>query len=176
MPPPVALDHLGSAVARARARRRAGAAAEPRWLALDALHLTLAFFGQVPDARVAGLTAALGAVPEPPTVHLRLSGAGTFPERGAPRVLWVGVDGDLAELAELARGIAAAAAGVGVVAANEGRPYRPHLTLARWPAAARADRRLATALGGYAGPHFAVAGWVLMRSHPQSRYETIARW
>jgi 2'-5' RNA ligase len=140
------------------------------------LHVTLAFFGNVPDGQVPALVGALGAVPPPPAIQLRLSGAGTFPARGAPRALWVGVDGDVGELATLAREVAAAAETVGVVAANEGRAYRPHLTVGRWPASARADRRLALSVAGYAGPHFSVDGWVLMRSHPQSRYETVARW
>lgn len=172
-PPAAALDHLGSALARLRGRP-----GEPRWSPRPAQHVTLAFFGDVPDSRVAALTEALGRVPGGPSVHLRLSGAGTFPGRGAPRVLWVGADGDLDALAALAAGAADAGASVGVASRNEGRPYRPHLTVGRWAAAGPADRRLAAALAGYAGPHFAVDEWELVRSHPgpSPRYETLARW
>ena len=173
VPPAPVLDHLGSALVRLRGRP-----GEPRWSARPAQHVTLAFFGDVPAARVGPLTAALEAVTGSPSVHLRLSGAGTFPERGAPRVLWVGLDGDLAGLAALAGGVAVAGASARVEPRNDGRPYRPHLTVGRWPAAGPADRRLAAALAGYAGPHFAVEEWELVRSHPGPavRYETLARW
>jgi len=172
-PPAAVLDHLGSALGRLRGRP-----GEPRWSPRPAQHLTLAFFGDVPDPRAAPLTEALRLVPGGPSVHLRLSGAGTFPGHGPPRVLWVGVDGDLDALAALAGRAATAGASAGVEPRNEGRPYRPHLTVGRWPAAGPADRRLAGLLDGYAGPHFVVDEWELVRSHPgpSPRYETLARW
>lgn len=177
VPPAPALDHLGSVLARLRARPGDGM---PVWTDRAGLHVTVAFFGEVPDGRVPALVAALAAAPTPPPVRLRLDGAGTFPERGAPRVLWVGVDGDVDQLAELARSAAAAGAGAGAPARNAGRAYRPHLTVGRWPAAAPAGRGPARALAGYAGPHFAVPDWRLVRSVPGaaggSRYEPVADW
>jgi 2'-5' RNA ligase len=60
----------------------------------------------------------------------------------------------------------------------ERRAYRPHVTVGRWPHSAGGDRRIAAALGNYAGPHFTAGEVVLMRSHHGSapRYETIAAW
>jgi len=170
VPPADALDHLGGALRRLRDRPGA-----PRWAGRELQHLTLAFYGEVPQATVPRLVDALGAVVGP-AVHLRLAGAGTFPERGDPRVLWVGVDGDVETLAGLARNAAAAGRSAGVDV--DRRPYRPHLTVGRWPAAAAADRRIATALQAYAGPYFAAAEVVLMRSlHGAAhRYETVACW
>lgn len=174
VPPGPALGHLGGALARLRERPGA-----PRWVGPEAPHVTLAFFGEVPESRVPPLTAALGALLSAAgtlPVHLRLSGAGTFPERGAPRVLWVGVDGDLELLAGLAGAAADAARSSGVPV--DRRPYRPHLTVGRWPAAAPADRALVAALHRYTGPHFTAGEVVLMRSHhgPRPRYETLAAW
>jgi 2'-5' RNA ligase len=173
VPPEAALDHLGGSLARLRDRPDA-----PRWVGRPAQHVTLTFFGDVPADRVAGLTAALGPALGEPSVHLRLAGAGTFPERGAPRVLWVGVDGDLDALAVLAGAAADAARSVGVPV--ERRPYRPHLTVGRWSASAAppTGRPLAGALGRYAGPHFTAGSVVLMRSHHGAgpRYETVAAW
>ncbi len=170
VPPADVLDHLGGALRRLRDRPGA-----PRWVGRELQHLTLAFYGEVPAARVPRLVDLLGAVAGP-AVHLRLSGAGTFPGRGAPRVLWVGVDGDVETLA----GLAGAAAGAGREAGLDvdRRPYRPHLTVGRWPAASAADRRIATALQAYTGPHFTAAEVVLMRSvHGAGhRYETVACW
>lgn len=138
--------------------------------------MTLAFFGAVPEATVPALTAAVGDALAVAEVHLRLTGAGTFPAKGDPRVLWVGVDGDVEELAELAAAAAEAGRSVGVPI--ERRAYRPHVTVGRWAHSARGDRRIAAALGNYAGPHFTAGEVVLMRSHHGSapRYETIAAW
>lgn len=168
MPPPPALDHLTGALRRLRDRP-----GRPRWVGRDIQHVTLAFFGDVPDARVPRLVDALGPALAAVEVHLRLAGGGTFPERGDPRVLWVGVDGDVPALAEIAAATAAAARDAGVDV--DRRPYRPHLTIGRWPAATRGDRRLAAALGNYAGPHFTAAEVVLMRSHHGAApcYETV---
>lgn len=171
VPPASALDHLDGALHRLR--DRAGA---PRWVGRSLQHVTLAFYGEVPAGRVPALTDALGAALGPVEVHLRLSGAGTFPEKGDPRVLWVGVDGDVEELSALA----AAAAGAGKVAGVEvdRRAYRPHVTVGRWAHSAGGDRRVAGALAGYAGPHFTAGAVVLMRSHHGAapRYETVATW
>ncbi len=171
VPPEPALDHLDGALRRLRDRP-----AGPRWVGRDRQHVTLAFFGEVPDARVPALTDALTAALAEVDVHLRLAGAGTFPEKGDPRVLWVGVDGDVEELA----GLAAAAAGAGRSAgiAVDRRAYRPHVTVGRWAFSARGDRRIAAALANYAGPHFTAGEVVLMRSQHGAapRYETVAAW
>ena len=106
--------------------------------------MTLAFFGEVPEATVPALTAAVGDALAVAEVHLRLAGAGTFPAKGDPRVLWVGVDGDVEELAELAAAAAEAGRSVGVPI--ERRAYRPHVTVGRWAALrprGPADRRRA---------------------------------
>jgi 2'-5' RNA ligase len=171
VPPPAALDHLDGALRRLRDRPGA-----PRWVGRDLQHVTLAFFGEVAEATVPALTAAVGAALAVVVVHLRLTGAGTFPAKGDPRVLWVGVDGDVEQLAELAAAAADAGRSVGVPI--ERRAYRPHVTVGRWPHSDRGDRRIATALGNYAGPHFTTGEVVLMRSHHGSapRYEMIAAW
>ena len=134
MPPGSALDHLDGALRRLRDRPGA-----PRWVGRDLQHVTLAFFGAVPEATVPALTAAVGDALAVAEVHLRLTGAGTFPAKGDPRVLWVGVDGDVEELAELAAAAAEAGRSVGVPI--ERRAYRPHVTVGRWAHSARGDRR-----------------------------------
>jgi RNA 2',3'-cyclic 3'-phosphodiesterase len=127
-------------------------------------------------ARVPALTDALAGVLAPAEVHLRLAGAGTFPARGDPRVLWVGVDGDVEQLAVLADAAADAGRSVGIDV--DRRAYRPHVTVGRWPFSAHGDRKIANALGNYAGPHFTAGEVVLMRSHHGAapRYETVAAW
>ena len=171
MPPESALDHLDGALRRLRDRPGA-----PRWVGRDLQHVTLAFFGEVPEDTVPALTGALGETLAVVAVHLRLTGAGTFPAKGDPRVLWVGVDGDVEQLAALAAVAAEAGRSVGLDV--DRRAYRPHVTVGRWAFSAHGDRKIANALGNYAGPHFTAGEVVLMRSHHGAapRYETVAVW
>lgn len=113
-----------------------------RWSPPDHIHLTLLFFGQVPSARVSELRVALErAVHGTRPLQLGLREVGAFPSPRQPRVLWVGVDGDLAELAGLQ--VQIAAAGAPFVDSPETRDFHPHLTIGR---VAGRDRRDASAV------------------------------
>ena len=131
-------------------------------------HLTLKFLGNVPASRVAAIEDALVAAASRSTaLRLRLDGTGTFPERGAPRVLWVGLAGETDGLAALRSRIEEALQPLGF--APEGRPFHPHLTLARMSdRSARSDRKRASDALSSApfepGLKFAVESVSLMRS------------
>ena len=94
-------------------------------------HLTVAFYADVPDGAVEDLTERLRrACSRTPQLSLRLTGFGTFPTNpGRARVLWAGVDGDVAELSRLAERTVAAGRRAGIDV--EDRRYRPHLTVGR---------------------------------------------
>lgn len=97
-----------------------------RWNRIEDWHITLAFLGELPVGTVPLLRpplADLAAARRP--LELGLSGGGHFDER----VLWSGVDGDLEGLHLLASEVRATVKECGVP--FEGRPLRPHLTLAR---------------------------------------------
>lgn len=141
-------------------------------------HVTLAFLGDVPGARVAGLLSALGpVVAGTPPLTLQLAGAGRFGNR-RPRVLWAGVTGDVGTVTTLADRLAAGARHAGVPV--EDRPYSPHLTLGRWSAREPADPASAQAwvdrLAGEHGPAWPVTEVVLWRSRPGAAYERLAGW
>ena len=131
-------------------------------------HLTLKFLGNVPASQVAAIEDALvDAASRAMPLRLRLDGTGTFPGRGAPRVLWMGLAGDTEGLAALRSRIEEALHPLGF--ASEGRPFHPHLTLARLgDRGTRADRdRAAEALSSAPfepGLTFAVEAVSLMRS------------
>jgi 2'-5' RNA ligase len=96
----------------------------------DNLHATVKFLGPTGDAQVAGIIAALGDVARTLTAReVVLRGLAAFPTLARPRVLFAGV-GDGADLVT-----AAAAATEDAVAAlgfpREGRPFTPHVTIAR---------------------------------------------
>jgi RNA 2',3'-cyclic 3'-phosphodiesterase len=101
-----------------------------RWVDPAGLHLTLAFLGELDDARLAEVAPAVAeAVAGTAPFTLTIGALGTFGPRAAPRVIWMGVGGAERRLVELQARVAAALARRGF--ALETRPYSPHLTLAR---------------------------------------------
>jgi 2'-5' RNA ligase len=112
-------------------RRGAGRAGDDvRWVPPENVHLTLQFLGAVPEERVAAVEAALrdaaaGARP----LSLSLHGAGGFPNARRPRILWAGLEGDVAPLADLVRELGLRLGRLGFP--PEERPFSPHLTLGR---------------------------------------------
>lgn len=149
----------------------------PRWAARTRWHVTLAFLGEVAEARLPRLTAALDEVATRyPPLRLRIAGAGTFPPRGLPRVMYAGLAGDLDRLQRLARAVGRAARSAGIPVQRQ--PFAPHLTLGRWRPDDPVEPRLTETLAGHAGPEFAVLEFWLVRSRlgPQPQHEQLARW
>src|SRR5207248_8258547 len=99
--------------------------------------------GNVEDARVPAVIDAVAVDVEMPAFDAVFEGAGVFPPRGAPRVLWVGVGAGARELIELERVLAARITALGLVLEN--RAFHPHLTLARWRESRPSDRTRALA-------------------------------
>ncbi|HYU31666.1 MAG TPA: RNA 2',3'-cyclic phosphodiesterase [Thermoanaerobaculia bacterium] len=159
---------IPEAVRREVARRVAGLRERlprARWVDVENIHLTLLFLGQVDDAKVPALAAALReAFAKHPPLDLRLAEAGTFPPRRPARVAWVGMESP-GDLAALHRDITAAAVET-VGFEPEERPFHPHVTLARcepnWPRDA-ADKFVAAFPGTIGQPWTAERG-VLMES------------
>jgi len=123
------------------------------------------------------LTAATGdAVAQAPAMSLRLAGAGRFGPVRRPQVFWAGLDGDVDPLVELAARLATAARALDLPV--EDRPFRPHLTLGRWPPRRPADGTLPEQLAGYRGPVWPVTEVRLIESHLGRRapYETVGSW
>ena len=98
-----------------------------RWARVEGLHVTLKFVGEVSDAKVADMRAALQSVKTFP-FEVRFEGIGFFPNPKAARVFWIGVDGGDA-LPQLAASVDSALDTIGF--AREEKAYHPHLTLAR---------------------------------------------
>lgn len=113
-----------------------------RWTRPEGIHVTLKFLGATPPSRVRPLIDALDAAVPPFRLALQPDGVGNFGGRNNLRTLWVGLDGDVAGLAELATAVDRAVRPLGY--APETRPFRAHLTLARL--ADRVDRAERAAL------------------------------
>jgi 2'-5' RNA ligase len=107
-----------------------------RWADPSLLHVTLAFLGQQPEDRLDVLRqVGAAAASASRTGILKLGQPGSFGARNAPRVLWVGLAGDLAALEELQDRLDAGLRQAGFDL--EQRPFRPHITLARRRESAR---------------------------------------
>jgi 2'-5' RNA ligase len=106
-----------------------------RWADQAGMHLTLRFLGWASPRRLNALAEPLArAAAACPVSEAGFAGLGTFPERGSPRVLWLGVALP-PELEALQAASEAAAVAAGF--APETRPFRAHLTLGRWRERAR---------------------------------------
>jgi 2'-5' RNA ligase len=112
-------------IAEALTRRQQGLPGA-RWRPVEALHITLRFFGEVSERTADDLDGELGRIHAAP-FELTLERAGAFGEGQQTRAVWAGV-ADSEPLRQLAAKCEGAARRAGLKA--EGRPYRPHVTLA----------------------------------------------
>ena len=98
-----------------------------RWVAPDQIHLTARFIGDVEGAVFHDIKNSLDEITAG-SFPLQLKGMGHFPPRGAPRVIWVGIEKS-EPLQLLRKKIDGALLKVGVE--PESRKFSPHITLAR---------------------------------------------
>ena len=132
-----------------------------RWTNERQFHVTLAFLGEVSGPVARAVQEALKRVRGDP-FELQLQGVGHFPPRGAPKVLWVGLEPS-EELAQLHDRVRSALLRAGVAA--ERRRFAPHVTLARLrraPLPGVVD--FLTSHGAFRPEPFAVTDFQLMRS------------
>lgn len=122
---PVVRARIAELVAELRHAMR-----DARWVPPESLHLTLRFFGYATHQTLVGLQGPLAeAAARCPAARVPLGPLGLFPERGSPRVLWLGLEVP-PSIRELQEACERAAVQAGF--APERRGFRPHLTIARW--------------------------------------------
>jgi len=98
-----------------------------KWVSPEQLHLTVRFVGEVDGAMFRDIKNVLDEV-SMASFSLQLKGVGYFPPRGAPRVLWIGLEKS-GPLQLLRKKIDSALLRIRVE--PEGRKFAPHITLAR---------------------------------------------
>ena len=100
------------------------------WSRPDNIHLTMKFFGNVDQAKVAVISEALARVAEEfSPIGITVSGTGVFPRPSRPQVLWIGINERTGALAKLQKRVEDECAREGFP--KEDRAFRPHLTIAR---------------------------------------------
>jgi 2'-5' RNA ligase len=96
----------------------------------EGIHLTLKFLGNVPEPKIPDIVrvmeeSSLGISP----FQLQITEVGAFPNMRRPRVIWVGIKGELDKLIGWQQRLDNGLVPLGF--AKENRPFTPHLTLAR---------------------------------------------
>jgi len=136
-----------------------------RWVRSEGIHLTLKFFGNISDTERENISAVVKnnvVIVKPFTVNVRK--VGVFPDVNRPRVLWLGVDGDVDPLIRLQKAIDRGLQGYGFK--KEDRPFRPHLTLARVkePRGLIGLAKILEKSEEYVAGHFFVGGLIFFKS------------
>lgn len=110
-----------------------------RWSPVKNAHLTLRFLGDTTDEQIQAIGQTL------PTIcrhhgafELTVGTLGAFPNMDRPRVLWLGLGGDVDPLHALQSDIEEMVRDVGM--SPEKRPFSPHITLGRVKRAASRSR------------------------------------
>ena len=165
---------------RMRLGALAGGLEGARWVQPESLHLTLRFIGEVDGGEAEDLAAALADIAAP-AFDMRLDGLGYFGTARKIRLLWAGVrDGAQADegLRHLQAKVEAAAVRSGF--GDEGRKFKPHVTIARFRRAA--PKSLGVYLeshGGFSTPAFPVLQFTLFESrmgHGGSHYIPLSEY
>jgi 2'-5' RNA ligase len=139
--------------------------ADVRWVQVGNIHLTLKFFGNVPEDEIDALAlAARQAAAESAPLQLQATGVGAFPSPLSPRVVWLGLGGDVLPLTQLFYRLEKAFTTLGYL--PEGRAFNPHLTLGRVKSPANRERlaRLLEKLPPVDWPPFEVKELTLFQS------------
>ena len=130
VPPGSVRAELGAPV---RQLRNLDTKDDVRWVTPYAMHITLAFLGQLEESKAAPLLDALRQeVAEVGSFELSIGRLGTFGERrrrGGAQVIWVGLEGDVDALGQLQERVSDAVKQVGLRV--ESRGFQPHFTLGR---------------------------------------------
>jgi RNA 2',3'-cyclic 3'-phosphodiesterase len=101
-----------------------------RWVRPEAIHLTLKFFGDIPECDIASISTVAGrAAAGVRPFDLMIGGAGVFPDPHRPRIIWLGMGGETERLVIFQQGMERTLEEIGFP--REDRPFRPHLTLGR---------------------------------------------
>lgn len=100
------------------------------WVRPEHLHLTLRFLGDTDPALISDLESLLDQVTaQHPAPRLRLGEAGIFGPPQAPRVLWIGLKGELNRLESLVHDLERGVRRLGIPKAEHG--FKAHLSLGR---------------------------------------------
>ena len=128
-------------------RHAAFSASTIRWVQRFQLHVTLQFLGDLAAEDLPAVVGVLSEKFEQRSFPVLLGEAGAFPERGVPRIIWLGACGGSEALRALRDDVTGRLQRCGV--ACDTRSFRPHVTIGRVKRASRSDgSSMRAVLGG----------------------------
>lgn len=102
-----------------------------RWVPLTNIHLTVVFLGGIREEDITAMGEEIEKTcSRTAPFHISLNGLGCFPHKRNPRVLWLGLKGDLERMGLFRDELQDRLLPFGIK--QETRPFTPHLTLGRF--------------------------------------------
>jgi len=112
-----------------------------RWIKVDNIHLTVVFIGNISADRLKEMdTVVRDVCQDYGPFNISISGAGVFAGRRNPRVLWIGLDGDIERMSSFRNTLQKHLTPFGIK--EEKRRFNPHLTLGRFRKGAKSSVHL----------------------------------
>jgi 2'-5' RNA ligase len=112
------------------AKLKSGRQTSVKWVAPESIHLTLKFLGNVVPESIKDIAQAMAEAAQGiPPFRLEVRDLGAFPNLKRVQVAWVGVRGEIDKLSQFQQRLDSNLSRLGF--APEGRPFTPHLTIAR---------------------------------------------
>ena len=118
------------------------------WVKVDNIHLTVIFMGNIETGDIPAIAQGVQEVCQTfGPFDLSLNGIGCFPNRRNPRVLWLGLDGDMEPMSDFRDALQEHLTGFAIK--QEMRKFKPHLTLARFRKTKKMDSKEEQLLSRY---------------------------
>ncbi len=106
------------------------AGADVKWSNPQQIHLTLKFLGDTPSGQIPEIASVIERLAQRHApLTLTVTTLGAFPDLRRPRIVWLGVDGDVDALHRLQNELEQRLSAIGIP--HEERAFHPHLTLGR---------------------------------------------
>ena len=154
---------------------------EIKWVPPNNIHLTVVFLGNIQMGRVGELEEKVESVcAQFDPFEINLEGLGIFGNRRHPRVLWLGLGGEVPRMGQLRDALQKNLKPFGIKPEN--RPFRPHLTLGRFRKNAQGGSeldRMRNQYGDFNGPAALLEELVLFKSDLTPKgavYTQINKW
>ncbi|MBO8136696.1 MAG: RNA 2',3'-cyclic phosphodiesterase [Desulfotomaculum sp.] len=101
-----------------------------KWVKPENFHLTIKFLGETDIKKILAINSRLQKICQNVgTFQLKFTKLGTFPKANLPKVLWVGVEGNIDVLRNLNQQVEEEMQSIGF--SRDKRRFSPHLTLGR---------------------------------------------
>lgn len=121
---------------------------DARWVKPENIHLTVVFMGTIKTENIGSLGEEVQKVCSGyGSFDIALKGMGCFPSRQRPRVLWIGLDGNLGRMSQFRDDLQRSLKAFGIK--EERRRFKPHLTLGRFRSTRKTGSELEEILKAY---------------------------